>query len=467
MAKAKRAYVCNDCGADFPRWQGQCNSCSSWNTISEVKLAAVSSVSKSVSNSTPSGYAGSTGKGARKVSEIETTVVNRMKTGQPELDRVLGGMLTVGSVVLVSGDPGAGKTTLLSQVIAYASQSMMTMYVTAEESLEQWTTRAVDRLKLDYVNDNLLLDDEDVVENIVSKALANGVKLLIADSIQAFTSCESEGTAGGVTQVKACAAILNRLCKTHGITLLLVGQVNKNSQMAGPQVLKHIVDTTIHIEVTEGAVRFLRSDKNRFGDTDQVGIFQMTGERGMVSVSNPSRLFLSNSDEKYSGTAICVIRDGARNMLLEVQSLVTDVEGEKAMRNCIGVSYSRLSLITQVLKKHGGIKTFKDINVSLVGGIKLPDTETSTDLAVAASFISSSEEKIIPDDSVFIGEVALTGEIRQVRDGISRVKECLQYGKKKIYVPKANFCKQMKALNNGDQQVIALKDVKELIEVIV
>ncbi|AWX13792.1 DNA repair protein RadA [Mergibacter septicus] len=465
MAKNKVSYVCSSCGYDTARWLGQCPACKEWNTITEFKPATISKTSASLQRSTGGGYAGSTtGKGARKLNDVIIEEAKRVSTGQAEFDRVLGGGITLGSVVLASGDPGAGKTTLLTQIAAYMSYLMPTMYVTAEESLSQWKKRALERLNLNFNDDNFWLDDTDCVEDILTSVKEKGIKLLIADSIQAFESSEVEGSAGGITQVKACAKILNRLCKTYGVTLILVGQVNKNSQMAGPQVLKHIIDTAVHIDVTEGSVRLLRSDKNRFGDTDQVGVFQMTGKRGMVSVTNPSRLFLSGSDEKFSGSAVCVIKDGTRNLLVEIQALVTEVEGEKAMRNCIGIAYNRLNLITQVLKKHGGIRTFYDINVGLVGGLKLNETETSTDLAVAAALISSINDTPVPDDSVFIGEIALTGEIRQVQGGISRVKEALNHGKKIIYLPKANYCKEIVEACTEEQRLLPVKNIRELIE---
>ncbi|MDK9795082.1 DNA repair protein RadA [Vibrio sp. D431a] len=467
MAKAKKSYVCNECGMDFARWQGQCNSCGSWNTISEIVLTNNNSVSAKLNDALggrQGGYAGGGSTKAKTIDEIDLDEIIKYKTGQPELDRVLGGGVTAGSIVLISGDPGAGKTTLLTQVVHYMHKSLPSMYNTSEESLPQWVLRAKGRLGLAFSNDTFFMGDTDNVETLIKMVEDNKVKFLVTDSIQALSSSSENGRAGGVTQVKTCASLLTRLCKQHGVTILLVGQVTKNSEMAGPQELKHIIDATVHIEVTDGDVRFLRSDKNRFGNTDQVGVFQMTGDKGMVSVTNPSRLFLSNSEEEYSGSAVTVIKDGSRNILIEIQSLVTDVEGEKSMKNCIGVSYSRLSLITQVLKKHGGIKTYYDINVSLVGGIKLPDTETSTDLSVAASFISSVNNKVVPRDSVFIGEVALTGEIRQVRDGLSRVKECITHRKRQIYIPHANYCKKMQSLSTDECKIIPLKKIKDLIE---
>jgi len=464
-AKTKIAYVCSDCGANYQKWQGQCGECKAWNTITEFREASstTKSVNAAINRNTNAGYTGALSNGVQRISGVQVENATRVSTGLSELDRVLGGGITLGSVVLISGDPGSGKTTLLTKVAEVMSQSMSTLYVTAEESLSQWAKRGIERLKLNFNEDNFLLSDTDSIEDIVDQCLTNNVRFLIADSIQAFESNQVEGTAGGVTQVKTCAKILNRLCKQHGITLILVGQVNKNSQMAGPQTLKHIIDTAIHIEVNDASVRILRADKNRFGDTEQVGIFQMT-EKGMFSVDNPSRLFLSGSEENFEGSAISVIKDGARNLLIEIQALATEVEGEKSIRNCIGISYSRLSLITAVLKKHGGIPTYYDINISLVGGLKMSDSETSTDMAVMAALLSSINSRPLPEDSVFIGEVALTGEIRQIPQIVPRVREALSHGKKQIYIPAVAYHKSMQQFVQKGQSIHPMKNIKELIE---
>ncbi|MCP4326155.1 MAG: DNA repair protein RadA [Alteromonadales bacterium] len=463
-AKTKIAYVCSECGADFTKWQGQCNECKSWNTITEFRepTSTTKSVNAAVKRNSSGGYAGAS-TGVQRISDVQVENATRVSTGLSELDRVLGGGITLGSVVLISGDPGSGKTTLLTKVAEVMSQSMNTLYVTAEESLSQWAKRGIERLKLKFNEGSFMLSDTDCIEDIVDQCIENNIKFLIADSIQAFESNAVDGTAGGVTQVKTCAKILNRLCKQHGITLILVGQVNKNSQMAGPQTLKHIIDTAIHIEVNDASVRILRADKNRFGDTEQVGIFQMT-EFGMRSVDNPSRLFLSGSEEHFEGSAISVIKDGSRNLLIEIQALATEVEGEKSIRNCIGVSYSRLSLITAVLKKHGGIPTYYDINISLVGGLKMADSETSTDMAVTAALISSINSNPLPIDAVFIGEVALTGELRQVPQIVPRVREALSHGKKQIFIPAVAYHKSMEQYVKGDQSIQPLKNIKSLIE---
>lgn len=463
--KSKLSYVCSECGADFQKWQGQCSECKAWNSLNEFRESSstTQSINAAMGSAQRGGYAGAISQGVQKVSNVQIENAARISTGLSELDRVLGGGITLGSVVLISGDPGSGKTTLLTKVAQVMSQSMNTLYVTAEESLSQWAKRGIERLQLPFNDPLFFLSDTDSVEEIIEQCVNNKIKFLIADSIQAFESNSVEGSAGGVTQVKTCAKMLNRLCKQHGITLILVGQVNKNSQMAGPQTLKHIIDTAIHIEVNDASVRILRADKNRFGDTEQVGIFQMT-EKGMRSVDNPSRLFLSGSEEHFEGSAISVIKDGSRNLLIEIQALATEVEGEKALRNCIGVAYSRLSLITAVLKKHGGISSYYDINISLIGGLKLSDSDTSTDMAVTAALISSINSKALPEEAVFIGELALTGELRQIPQIVPRVREALSHGKQQIYIPAVAYHSSMQQFIQAGQTIIPLKNVRDLIE---
>ncbi len=470
MAKVKTAYLCSDCGADYPRWQGQCSACKSWNTITEfsVPKTSGSAVSQAINAATgkgQGGYAGSGGDQAKKLSQVETTSLERIPTGLSELDLVLGGGLVIGSVILLSGDPGAGKTTLLSELACTLSHGAVFLFNTAEESADQYKKRAEERLGLQYNDDNFYLFNTDSVESLLFEIERLQAKFVIVDSIQAMTTSEATGSAGGVSQVKACAAMLNRYAKTHNVTMIIVGQVNKASEAAGPQTLMHIVDTLMHIDVAgDSNIRTIRPNKNRFGDTDQVGIFQMT-ERGMLSVDNPSRFFLSG-DTGYSGSAITCVREGARNLMLEIQALVTEVEGEKQMRNCIGVSYSRLSLITAVLKKHGGVKMYHDINIALVGGLKLKDIETSTDLAMAAALVSSVYDQVIPASSCWMGEISLTGEIRPVTNGVPRVNEAIKHGFKNIYIPAKNYHKNMEKGLTADQRIVPLKSVRDLVEAI-
>lgn len=462
MAKApKKAYVCNDCGADFPRWQGQCNMCHAWNTVSEVNLARTPAASTRTSApNSRGGYAGIAGGGAKKLEDVESHEARKMLTKIGELDRVLDDGVTLGSVVIISGDPGAGKTTLLSQLSCNMSHIMPSMYVSAEESLSQFKNRATGRLKLKFNSENFRLLSESSVEAIIEEADRNKVKFMVIDSIQTMVMDGITGQPGSISQVKACAGELNRYCKQNGVTLFLVCHVNKNKDAAGPKTLEHIGDATLHIDTNEGLIRTLRAKKNRFGDVDNVGLFQMN-ETGMISVDNPSKLFLSGSSRDSSGSVITCIRDGNRNLLLELQCLATDTEAEYPQRVCIGVNMNRLKMLSAVLKKHGGIKIWHDVYFNLVGGLKVGESETSTDLAMIAALLSSLNDHIIPRSWVFMGEVSLNGDIRPINSGVPRVKEAAKHGFEKIFIPDANYHKSMEETGAS---IIRLKSVGDLLE---
>lgn len=456
--KTKISFLCSECGANFPRWQGQCNACKAWNTLAEFKEASLPSQQRTIASQ--GGYAGTIGNTVKKMSEVSHVELNKIDTQIGELDRVLGNGLTVGSIVLISGDPGAGKTTILTQLSANISKQMVSMYCTAEESLEQFKSRAIERLKIDFVEDNLLLMSEYIVANIMERALEAKVKFLIIDSIQALESEHCNGSAGSVSQVKGCAQELSRFAKQHGITLIIIGHVTKGSDLAGPKTLEHIVDTLLHIEVNDSIIRTIRASKNRFGDVDQVGIFQMHS-KGMLSVDNPSKLFLSGADETVAGSAITCIRDGNRNLLLEVQCLVSECEAENQQRVSIGLSFNRLKMITAVLRKHGRIKLFHDVYVNLVGGLKLPETDTSADLAIAASLISSLNDKEMSRKHCFMGEISLSGEVRPINGGVPRVNEAIKHGFEVIYIPKANYHKSMEI---SGAKIIQIEKIGDLLE---
>ncbi len=443
---------------DFARWQGQCGSCKAWNTLSEFKEAKLPSQQRAMA--VQGGYAGTLGNVVKKMDDISSIALDKISTGIGELDRVLGDGLTMGSIILISGDPGAGKTTILTQLAANMSHKTTAMYCTAEESLEQFKARATERLKVNFVPDQLLLMSDYVVPNIMEKALESNVKFLIIDSVQALETEHATGSAGSISQVKGCAQELSRFAKLNGITLILIGHVTKGSELAGPKTLEHIVDTLLHIEVNDSIIRTMRASKNRFGDVDQVGIFQMNS-RGMISVDNPSKLFLSGANEKATGSAITCIRDGNRNLLLEVQSLVSECEGEHPQRVSIGLNFNRLKMITAVLRKHGKIKLFHDVYVNLVGGLKLPDTDTSADLALAAALVSSLNDIEMSRKYCFMGEISLSGEVRPINGGVPRVNEAVKHGFEQIYIPKANYHKSME---NSGAKIIAIEHITDLLE---
>tara|TARA_R110001592_G_scaffold209888_14_gene461222 strand:- start:115 stop:1491 length:1377 start_codon:yes stop_codon:yes gene_type:complete len=458
MAAAKMAFVCSDCGESYARWVGQCTACKAWNTVQEFK-GAKAPEKKSVGKQ--GGYSGTTGISA-KIDDVESYEFKRISTDIGELDRVLGGGVTVDSVNIVSGDPGAGKTTLLSKVIGNVSKLMPSLYVTAEEASSAFKDRFKTRLKVSYKNENFNLMSEFDVDAIMAEAEKLNVRFMVVDSIQALKGDEFTGVAGSISQVKGCAQLLSRFAKQNNVTMIIVSHVNKNSEVAGPNILKHIVDATFHIEVNDSSIRTIRPTKNRFGDVDTVGLFQMT-EQGMMSVDNPSKIFLSSLAEDVSGSAICCIRDGNRNLLLELQSLVTESEGEFPQRVCVGLNMNRLKMISAILRKHGRQRFNHDIYVNLVGGLKLPETDTSADVSMAASLVSSLQEKPLPKDMLWLGELSLSGEVRPVSGGVQRVQEAIKHGFTKIVVPHSNYHKKMESAGVTIMRVKTIKDVIDLI----
>ena len=309
MAKAdKTAFVCTDCGDSSPRWQGQCK-CGAWNTMQEIKVSSIKSASRSPAR--VAGYAGVGQRGAKKINDVAAAETEKSPTEIGELDRVLSGGITIGSVNIISGDPGAGKTTLLSDLVARMSMRMQALYCTAEESLTQFKNR-VNRLKLTYNEDQLFLLSETSVEAIIEELDTHQIKFAVIDSIQAVVTDSANGSPGSPSQVKSAAQALTQYCKQNDVTMFIIAHVNKNNEIAGPQTLVHIVDALLHIDTNDGQVRTLRANKNRFGDIDTVGIFRMT-ERGMLSVDNPSEIFLSGSSTQSPGATITCIRKGNRN----------------------------------------------------------------------------------------------------------------------------------------------------------
>lgn len=460
MAKNKVAYVCSECGQDFPRWQGQCSNCKNWNTITEMQIANHKSLT-GLSSARSSGYAGIGSHGAKKLSEIEAIDAQKMLTGIGELDRVLCGGLTCGSVNIISGDPGAGKTTLLSDLVARMSQFMPSLYCTAEESLSQFKNR-VNRLKLNCNEDNLYLMAETSVEVIITELETQKIKFAVIDSIQAVSTELANGSPGSPSQVKTAAQALTQYCKQHNVTMFLIAHVNKNNEVAGPQTLVHIVDALLHIDTNDGQIRTLRANKNRFGDVDTVGIFRMT-ERGMISVDNPSEIFLSGSSTESSGTAITCIRKGNRNLLLEIQCLTTETEAEFPQRVCVGLNMNRIKMLTGILRKHTRTKIFHDTFFNIVGGLKIDESETCIDLALVAVLLSSLNDFVLPRTTCIMGELSLNGDVRPIDSGVPRVKEAAQHGFSEIYIPHRNYHKSMEGLG---AKIIPIKTIHEFLDLI-
>ncbi|HGJ5884438.1 DNA repair protein RadA [Arsenophonus sp.] len=455
MAKAiKRAFVCNQCGADYPRWQGQCIACHTWNTITEVRLAASSTSRAERLN----GYTGSaTGNQVQKLSAISLEALPRFSTDFKEFDRVLGGGVVPGSAILIGGNPGAGKSTLLLQTMCRLSSQMKTLYVTGEESLQQVAMRAH---RLGLPSDNLNMLSETSIEQICLIAEQEQPKLMVIDSIQVMHIADIQSSPGSVVQVRETAAYLTRFAKTRGIAIIMVGHVTKDGSLAGPKVLEHCIDCSIMLDgEADSRFRTLRSHKNRFGAVNELGVFAMT-EKGLKEVSNPSAIFLSRAEEITSGSSVMVVWEGTRPLLVEIQALVDYSMLANPRRVAVGLEQNRLAILLAILHRHGGLQmSDQDVFVNVVGGVKV--TETSADLALLFSLVSSFRNRPLPRDVVVFGEVGLAGEIRPVPSGQERIIEAAKHGFKRAIVPYANAPK--KPLPN--MQLFGVKKLSEALTV--
>ncbi|AUQ24011.1 DNA repair protein RadA [Dickeya zeae] len=458
MAKAvKRAFVCNECGADYPRWQGQCSACHAWNTITEVRLAAATSSSRS---DRFSGYAGDSGSVSRvqKLSDISLEALPRFSTGFLEFDRVLGGGVVPGSAILIGGNPGAGKSTLLLQTLCKLSEQMKTLYVTGEESLQQVAMRA-HRLGLPAQHINML--SETSIEQICLIAEQEQPKLMVIDSIQVMHLADIQSSPGSVAQVRETAAYLTRFAKTRGVAIIMVGHVTKDGSLAGPKVLEHCIDCSVLLDGdADSRFRTLRSHKNRFGAVNELGVFAMT-EQGLREVNNPSAIFLSRGDEITSGSSVMVVWEGTRPLLVEIQALVDQSMMANPRRVAVGLEQNRLAILLAVLHRHGGLQmSDQDVFVNVVGGVKV--TETSADLALLLSLVSSFRDRPLPQDVVVFGEVGLAGEIRPVPSGQERIIEAAKHGFKRAIVPFANMPKKPPA----NMQVMGAKKLSDALAIL-
>ena len=429
--KAKTAYVCSECGADHNKWQGQCGECGVWNSLSEIVLEAATQSPAA----RRSGWAGKIE--APKVTalkDVRHSEDARVSTGIGEFDRVLGGGLVEGAVVLVGGDPGIGKSTLLLQAVARMAADMPSLYVTGEESLAQVAGRAV-RLGLPLDGLNALA--ETGIERILEHAAASKPKLIVADSVQTLWTESLTAAPGSVSQVRESAARLVRYAKETGTAVFLVGHVTKEGGIAGPRVLEHMVDAVLYFEGESGSrFRVLRAFKNRFGAVNELGVFAM-GEKGLKEVPNPSAIFLSGGSTAQPGSAVMVTREGTRPLLVEVQALVDSSPLSNPRRVAVGLEQNRLAMLLAVLHRHGGIGVGdQDVFVNVVGGIRLQ--ETAADLPVLLAILSSLRDKPLAEKTVAFGEVGLSGEIRPVPNGEERLKEAATHGFKRAIVPKAN-----------------------------
>lgn len=421
--KTKSVWYCTECGADSPKWEGRCPSCGAWNTMVEEKTPAKQSKSRSL-------LGGGMKSRPQKVSEIETAELPRIIMPSKELNRVLGGGLVPGSMVLIGGEPGIGKSTLVLQN-TLSIKSRKILYVSGEESAAQLRMRA-DRLG--RVSDNVYIVCETSLDTIFEHIENTAPGMLIVDSIQTIASDDLESPAGSVGQVRECSARLLRYAKESGVPVLLIGHINKEGSIAGPKVLEHIVDTVLQFEGDRNYMyRILRSIKNRFGSTSEIGIYEMC-RQGLREVTNPSEILLSHSHEELSGTTIGVAMEGIRPLMIEVQALVSTAAYGTPQRSVTGFDAKRMNMLLAVLEKRVGFKLAqKDVFLNIAGGIKVNDP--ALDLAVICAILSSNVDMSVPADVCMAGEVGLSGEIRPVMKMEQRVKEAQKLGMKRMLVP--------------------------------
>lgn len=445
--KTKTRFVCNQCAAVFSQWAGQCTQCGVWNAISEESVIPVSKNPRS----------GSYANQRSAVTFVEDVVLDcevRMDCGLSELNRVLGGGLVDGSVVLIGGDPGIGKSTLLLQTLANLSLQQKILYVTGEESLQQVAMRAK-RLQLPLAGLRLLAETQ--VESIIAHAQKEVPRVIVIDSVQTIFTDTISSAPGGVSQVREAAAQLVRFAKMTQTAVFLVGHVTKDGALAGPRVLEHMVDCVLYFEgQSDSRFRVIRAIKNRFGAVNELGVFAMT-DRGLKEVSNPSAIFLSRQPDPIPGSAVMVTWEGTRSMLVEIQALVDEAAGSQPKRVTAGLEHNRLAILLAVLHRHGGIATFdQDVFINVVGGVKV--TETGSDLALLAAVVSSLRNRIFPSDTIIFGEIGLAGEIRPVQSGQERLKEAVKHGFKRAIIPLANAPKQALGL-----EVEPVKHLQEML----
>ena len=432
MAKAKTVYTCSACGAQAPQWAGQCTDCGGWNTLLEGVAVPTPSRGRFA------GYTGDAGVSITRLSAVQPDANIRSSVGLEELDRVLGGGLVKGSVVLIGGDPGIGKSTLLLQVLATLSGAMVSLYVTGEESPEQISLRAE---RLAIRGGEIRLVAETSVERIIEAACREQPRVMVLDSIQTLYTETLQSAPGSVAQVRESAAQLVRYAKQSGTAMFLVGHVTKEGALAGPRVLEHMVDTVLYFEGDPGErYRILRAIKNRFGAVNELGVFAMT-ETGLKEIRNPSAIFLSRHEITVPGSVVMVTWEGTRPLLVEVQALVDQSQLSSPRRVTLGLEQNRLSMLLAVLHRHGGlVMGDQDVFVNVVGGVRV--TETAADLAVLLAVLSSFRDRPLPGDLVVFGEVGLSGELRPVPNGQERLNEAVKHGFHRAIIPAANRPRQ-------------------------
>jgi DNA repair protein RadA/Sms len=449
VAKPKTLYTCTECGGQAPKWQGQCPHCGVWNTLVETVAATTPARFESVTGARSS---------VTPLSAVKASPTSRIPTGLEEFDRVLGGGLVPGGVILLGGDPGIGKSTLLLQAGAALGAAHRTLYVTGEESAEQIALRAH---RLGLVNAPIELLAEVQLEAIVAAINATSPEIVVIDSVQTVYTEALASAPGSVAQVRECAAQLTRLAKQRGVIVLFVGHVTKEGAIAGPRVLEHIVDTVLYFEGDpHSSFRMVRAVKNRFGAINELGVFAMT-EKGLKGVSNPSRLFLSSHEKPVAGSCVLATLEGTRPLLVEIQALVDASHSPNPRRLSVGLEQNRLAMLLAVLHRHAGIATWEqDVFVNAVGGMRIG--EPAADLAVSLAVVSSLTDRAIPDKVLAFGEIGLAGEVRPAPRGQERLREAAKLGFEKAIVPRAN---QPKAKIPG-LEVLAVERVDQAVQLL-
>lgn len=453
MAKIKSTYICSECGYESPKWFGKCPGCGEWNTMNEELSSQSTSLSKVNSSSVNQVMA---------LSEINEDVEKRIKTGVGEFDRVLGGGIVLGSLTLISGDPGIGKSTILLQICEHLGKSNKILYVSGEESANQIKMRAN---RLGVTTDNLYILPQTDVGTIIDSIKSEKPNIVIIDSIQTMTYEEIASSAGSVTQVRECTNIFMHTAKGLGIPILVVGHVNKDGAIAGPKVLEHIVDTVLYFEGEKNySYRILRGVKNRFGSTNEIGVFEMTGE-GLKEVLNPSQMMISGRPKNSSGTCVACIMEGTRPILAEVQGLVCATGFGTPRRMSTGFDYNRMSMLLAVLEKRAGyFFNNMDAYINVIGGLKID--EPAADLTVALSLVSSLKDKPVNDKTLAFGEVGLAGEIRAVSNCEQRISEAYRLGFERCIIPFHNYKGLSKELKIN-MDIVPVRNIREAFSALV
>ncbi len=450
MAKSKSLYICSECGYESAKWYGKCPGCGEWNTMNEQVVSVSTGSSKAKRNS--GAYAAK----VMRLNEISGDIERRISTGVSEFDRVLGGGIVEGSLVLISGDPGIGKSTILLQICEHLGKSRNVLYVSGEESASQIKLRAG---RLGVTTENLGILAETDIGVIVETIKTSKPDVVIIDSIQTMVYDEISSTAGSITQVRECTNILMHLAKSLEIPILVVGHVNKDGAIAGPKVLEHIVDTVLYFEGERNySYRILRGVKNRFGSTNEIGVFEMK-QNGLQEVENPSLLMLSGRPKNVSGTCVACVMEGSRPILAEVQGLVTATGFGTPRRMSTGFDYNRMAMILAVLEKRAGYYfNSMDTYINVIGGLRLD--EPAADLTVAMALVSSLKDIVVKDDIIAFGEIGLAGEIRAVNNCEQRISESVRLGFDKCIIPFHNY----KGLSNNikvSADIVPVRSVRE------